>query len=359
MKNQLWFALVFVSGAAYSQGCTPIRSLTGFGQYMLPGVNLDSVNWFVNISGRYFNSAKTFDGTNGNADTLGVNNVYSTNFSFTRLLKKGWSVTVDIPFMAADRTSWREHDTGDPARTQYTTRSFGLGDIRLSVYRWLLDTSIPHKGNIQIGLGVKLPTGDYRYQDYFHKDHTTPLITVVAPVNQSIQTGDGGTGITLELNSYYSINQKLNLYGNFFYLSNPRDQNGTSSTFGGIASPTLIKTGGQVNTVPDAYTMRTGANFTFKKFVFWLGARKEGVPVHDLIGASNGTRRPGTAISIEPGLNYKFKKSIIYMFVPIPFYREALQSVPNKIQTQLTGVYAGSPAAFANYLIFVGVLYKL
>ena len=55
------------------------------------------------------------------------------------------------------------------------------------------------------GWELKLPTGDYKYQDYFYKNDSTK---VLGPVDQSIQLGDGGTGITLELNSFYSLSQK-------------------------------------------------------------------------------------------------------------------------------------------------------
>lgn len=363
----LCFGLMLISYRAQSQGCTPIRSLTGFGQLMVPEANQEPVKWLVNVNSRYFNSSNTFIGSsnkdkNGNPnEPLGVNNVYSVNFGIARLLEKGWAITVDLPYMAADRTGYIEHSgpTADPNKTQYTSHTFGLGDIRITGYKWLFNTSVPHKGNIQVGLGLKLATGDYRYQDYFHKDYTQPLVTTLAPVNQSIQLGDGGTGFTIELNGYYALNKTVSLYGNLFYLSNPRDQNGVSSTWGGTPSTNLIKAGGQVNTVPDAYTMRAGANFTVKKYVFWLGARKEGVPVYDLIGGSNGVRRPGTAMSIEPGINYKHKNSVFYAFVPIVIYRNAFQSVPDKNISSITGVYQGSPAAFANYLFFVGVMFKI
>src|SRR5205085_2475543 len=73
------------------------------------------------------------------------------------------------------------------------TRSFGIGDVRLAAYYWLAQPSKAAKGNVQLGLGVKLPTGDYRYQDYFYKNDS---VKVLGPVDQSIQLGDGGTGIT-------------------------------------------------------------------------------------------------------------------------------------------------------------------
>jgi hypothetical protein len=98
---------------------------------------------------------------------------------------------------------------------KYTTHAFGLGDIRLAVYKWFLDPSINKKWNVQGGLGIKIPTGDFRYQDYFHRKVDS---TVFAPVDQAIQLGDGGTGITAELNAFYSFARSINIYFQDFIL---------------------------------------------------------------------------------------------------------------------------------------------
>jgi hypothetical protein len=55
--------------------------------------------------------------------------------------------------------------------------------------------------NQRVNFGIKLPSGDYRYQDVYYKASGK----VVAPVDQTIQLGDGGTGFTLELNSFYMV----------------------------------------------------------------------------------------------------------------------------------------------------------
>jgi len=69
----------------------------------------------------------------------------------------------------------------------------------MAAYYWLLNPAKSSRANVQMGLGIKLPTGDYRYQDYFHKNDS---LKILGPVDQSIQLGDGGTGITLEANSF-------------------------------------------------------------------------------------------------------------------------------------------------------------
>ncbi len=47
------------------------------------------------------------------------------------------------------------------------TKSFGIGDVQVAAYYWLVDPTKMTKINVQVGAGVKLPPGDYKYQDYF------------------------------------------------------------------------------------------------------------------------------------------------------------------------------------------------
>ena len=180
--------------------------------------------------------------------------------------------------------------------------------------------------------------------------------------------GDGGTGVVFELNTFYTISKTINLYANIFYLFNPRDQNGVSNSVGGnpvvpfhptIPSSVVIEAGANVNSVPDVYTLRGGANFTFSNLVLWGGVRMEGTPVHDMLGASNGQRRAGYSVSVEPGINYKFKKSTIFAFVPVPVYRTTKQTTADKKISELSGEYVSSPGGMADYLIFVGVMFKM
>jgi hypothetical protein len=81
--------------------------------------------------------------------------------------------------------------------------------------------------------------------------------------------------------------------------------------------------------------------------------------VHDLVGGSNGFRRPGYIISAEPGVTYRVKSFSIYAFVPVALKRDRTQSVPDKITTRLTGTYAQGDAAFADYAINVGVTFRI
>jgi hypothetical protein len=111
--------------------------------------------------------------------------------------------------------------------------------------------------------------------------------------------------------------------------------------------------------VPDQYMARAGVDINVHNWAFSAGVRDECLPVHDLIGKSDGFRRPGYIISAEPGVTYKLKKATIYAFVPVALIRDRTQSVPDKITTALTGTFTNGDAAFADYVINVGVTFKL
>ncbi len=247
-----------------------------------------------------------------------------------------------------------EHTSGD----RHSTHAYGLGDIRFTTYKWLSKNNVVRKGNVQIGLGIKFPTGNYHTEDYFYSNPNDKSFKELAPVNPGLQPGDGGLGITTELNAFYIFNQIISVYGNFFYLISPKDQNGVAGWAPGTLPPDVIAlfhaTTNDVNSVPDNYTLRGGANFTFTRFVATAGLRYEGAPAHDLIGGNDGLRRVGHIFSVEPGIQYKFKKSFLYSFVTVPVDRATIETVPDKRMAAITGVNSISAGHFANYIVFIG-----
>jgi hypothetical protein len=220
----------------------------------------------------------------------------------------------------------------------------------------MMDPAKVHKGNLQIGVGIKLPTGNANYQDFFYKKADSSLL---GAVDQSIQLGDGGTGISVELNGFYNFNHQLGVYGSFFYLCNPREVNGTSTTRGGITSADAKKYNTDVMSVPDLYMARSGLSYMLNQFTFAGGIRLEGLPASDLIGGSRGFRRPGYIISGEPSVTYVAKKASFNIAVPFALKRDRVQSNSDKRITAATGRFRQGDAAFADYLISAGVTFKL
>jgi hypothetical protein len=336
---------LLLTAYAWTQGCVAIRNVAGISPDLLFENIQPNDKLILNVTNRYFEASSTFRGDKFITDTLVTNRIYTLNISVLRILNNGWSLALSVPVSANSRNNGGDHK-GIGTLPRYTTRSFGLGDIRFTVYKWLLDPAVNRKGNIQAGLGIKLPTGDFRYQDYFTRNDSTK---VLAPVDQAIQLGDGGTGITAELGAFYSLNRTINIFVHGYYLINPREQNGVSNLKGRNPTPLEINNSTTVMSVPDQYSFRGGTNLQFQKIVLTVGLRYEKVPVKDLIGGNKGFRRAATITSVEPGVTYKMKKTLAFVYIGIPFKRNIVQNTENN----------KTPAGFANYLVSFGVQFKL
>lgn len=347
-----------------AQGCVAIKG----NATSCMSIHPDSTNvsgWQFTSSGRYFKSFRHFSGTVENKDRLiqkteVINYTSVFNLSLTRILNSRWSVMVDLPIANNVRSSLYEHGLVNGTyvkKERHTTGSFGIGDLRFAAYRWLLDPMKNKKGNIQLGLGIKLPTGDYNYKDYWYNvgpNGTKELRTV----DQSIQLGDGGTGFTFELNTFYNFIENFSIYGNFYYLMNPREQNGTRTYRETLVSRLANEA---IMSVPDQYMFRAGFNYSVnqvKGLSLAAGTRLEGIPVYDLVGGSGDFRRPGYIWSIEPSVNYQYKKIVLFASVPFAIVRNRTQSVTDKENSATTGTHVQGDAAFADYTVNVGISTK-
>jgi hypothetical protein len=259
---------------------------------------------------------------------------------------------VDVPVLSNTRSSLYEHGLVNGVNKyneRHSMHSFGLGDIRVAVYRWLLDPKKHLNGNIQAGLGIKFATGDYNYKDYWY--NVGPNGTKeLRPVDQSIQLGDGGTGFTTELNAFYNFGHHFGVYGNFYYLISPREQNGTR-TYRETLVPSLANEA--ISSVPDQYMARAGFNYSVKDLTIGAGTRLEGIPVYDLVGGSGDFRRPGYVWSAEPSVSYRINKTSFFASVPVAIVRNRTQSVTDKERSTPTNRVNGD-AAFADYVIIIG-----
>lgn len=349
-------SLLFIYLKSNAQGCVAIRSTGGFCTAQHSEDHTQVSPWVVGVNNRYYKSFRHFVGKDEQEQrveegTEVINHAYTMDILVTRNLNARWSFTLDVPVLANSRSSLYEHD----GKNRYSTHSFGVGDIRFTAYAWLLDPTKMPKGNIQVGLGLKLPTGDYKYQDFFHKNDSTQ---VLGPVDQSIQLGDGGTGFSTEINAFYNFTHSLGVYGNFFYLFNPREQNGTSTARGGTPSASAVKYGSSTMSVPDQLMVRGGIAYAARRLGVSVGMREDCLPWQDIIGGSSGFRRPGYIISIEPGITYSFKKINLYSYVPVALVRNRTQSYSDRLRTEQTGIYTHGDAAFADYVVNIGAAFR-
>ena len=354
-KTLLALTILLATGKVYSQGCVAIRSTGGICTMTEHPDDALSGSWVFNANTRYFMSDKHFKGDVYQKERIElgtevINHQFAIDLSLTRVFNNRWSAMIDVPVISNARSSLYEHGRA----SRHSMHSFGLGDIRFAAYRWLLDPAKSKSANIQLGLGIKLPTGDYDYKDYWQNvgpGGTKELRTV----DQSIQLGDGGTGLTMEINSFVTLKSNLGLYANGFYLSNPREQNGVR-TYRELVSATIANEA--ISSVPDQFMARLGANYAVNKLIASAGGRIEGIPIRDVIGGSGDFRRPGYVISVEPSLTYQFSKVNVYASVPAAVYRKRTQSVTDRQRSSAT-VFANGDAAFADYAVNVGISFRL
>ena len=304
-------------------------------------------HWQLSVSYRKQRSHRHFVGTveqheREERGTEIVNDIHLFDVGVTYEFKSRYSVTAGVPFMVATRTRPGTLDIpslGRPGPDQ-VSHAVGFGDMSVGVKAWVLDPNREERPrqNISFGFGVKVPTG--------REGVTDTVQTAAGPrtivVDQSIQLGDGGWGFVFSTDMYKRV-WKTTLYGSGIYLFNPRDTNGVR-TGRGRASEAIMS-------VSDQYLGRAGVIVPIPKAGGWsasFGGRVEGVPVRDIFGKSNGFRRPGYGISVEPGVNYVRRGDIWSLSVPIAVSRNRRRSVSDIADGR------HGDAAFADYLIVAG-----
>lgn len=373
--KRIFYALIAISSVASvaatktnAQGCVAVRNMSSCSLAGDSTTQHKNV-WQVSLNYRYFKSFRHYKGREEQLERLAngtevINHDNSVILGVSYSFNKYFSAAVSIPFLYIDRSSMYEH-LGNGSGQRFWTTSQGLGDVRLSGYL----NPIPNymKGSLVIGLGVKLPTGDYSYTDEFHKmndDDQVELQTL--PVDQSIQPGDGGTGIVVEYAFTHKIIGRFHGYTTGFYMSQPRNTNGT------LRSARLIENIPLSNefSVVDQYLLRGGLQYVHKGLQVGLGLRYEGIPAEDLIGNSDGFRRPGYIISYEPSVFYSTGNHTFGLNLPIVRLpkelgsadigaRNRTQSHIDKQRTEITGQYAHGDAAFADWLVSITYAYKI
>lgn len=360
MKKYFYYLLVFVgafmlSQHASAQGCVAVKNMSSCSLNW--GTDQNYSGWQASLNYRYFRSYKHFRGKHEETErveqgTEVINNDNSLNLGLTYTFNSKWSVSAFVPYIWIDRSSLYEHlgnstDT-NPNQERFHTQSAGFGDARIIAYR----NTIPHyaKGNLIVGLGVKLPTGNYHVKDYFQKADGPTLL----PVDQSIQLGDGGTGVIAEVDFSHLLTGKFFGYVNAMYMANPRNTNGV------LRSPNLSNNIPRSNemSVPDQYMVRAGGRYSNNGIQASLGARMECIPSEDLIGDSDGFRRPGYIISAEPSVFYTTGNHTFGLNVPIALERNRTQSTIDKERTRITGTFTQGDAAFADWLVSVSYAYR-
>jgi hypothetical protein len=289
----------------------------------------DAGDWQVTLAHRWLHSDRHFIGSEEQEQrqeegSQVVNNVNTFDLTAGYAFNKRFALSLTIPYVTASRSSLYEHDRTN----RHSMHASGLGDLRLVGNYWLLNPEKHTNGNVAVGLGFDAPTGEYKETDYKFR----PTGPVLDYVDNSIQPGDGGWGILFEFSAFQKVFKNAFVYANGTYLMTPEGQNEIG------------------NSIWDAYIARAGLHYAIwpsHGLALSLGGRVEGVPPEDLVGDTEGRRRPGYALSIEPGISWNYKNAYLSVTAPVALYRNRQNYMGRS-----------GDAAFADYIIQSTVSYR-
>jgi hypothetical protein len=228
----------------------------------------------------------------------------------------------------------------------------GVGDICFEGQGWIWNPKDNPSHNIQIGLGVQMPTGRDNIQNKFVAIPGQPAQNSTA--DYSIQPGIGVWAIPVSVQSFQSISKSLQAYFNGSYLVTPSETNGVANV-SPLGTPEPAQDA--FVSAADEYLLQLGMAYSVERvkgLTVTGGLRKEGVPAHDLIGGDMGFRRPGYAVSLEPGVLYSMHggHDLISANIDRALYRNRIASVPD-MQLGTHG-----DAAFADWLWLAGFQHR-
>ncbi len=331
----LAFVLVGFSPEINAQGCMPARHIP-------PNLGIQGLSYLVNgqweagLSYRYLFSNSIYVGTTEIEAAKNVARMKGHTFNlFGRYaVNHRISIILNVPISYIEESF--PHDDG-LQHTMYP--GVQLGDIRLSANYWLLDPLTAKKGNVAVGIGLKLPSGkhDVTTQYYLANGSTEERHLDIA-----LQPGDGGWGIILEATWIQNYSEIFSSYFNGSYIINPKNMN---SAYQPLWYPPGTATN---SSVPDQFNLRAGLSATVSSFAYSLGVRYDGMPLHDLIGDSNGFRRPGHIVYIEPGVMWSNIINTVNLFVPVAVHRNIRTNEFDESQGIETD------GGFADFLIVLG-----
>jgi len=301
-------------------------------------------SWQVSTSYRWQKSDRHFVGSeeqkNREADSSQViNRINLFDLGVRYNLSQRTSFSLSVPYLLASRSNPIRNATR-VVIDRSVTHASSISDAVLTVRRWMRAPDSCKGGNFSLGLGMKAPTGQSDHTDVRRAFSNGTIVTSTAPVDQSIQPGDGGFGFVVEATGFRRFGMRAVGYASGIYLFNPKEQNKTDR--GGTDPNTRFLS------IGDQYLARVGLAGSLKSWTLSVGGRVEGMPAKDLIGGSKGFRRPGYAVSLEPGLTFRHGRSAFTAGLPVALYRNRTRSYADKING------GHGDAAFADYILMLG-----
>lgn len=301
--------------------------------------DLRAHEWQIAADYRYFHADDFFFGSRQAtppAQYFGqplIIDVHSVNLNVTYALTDRFNLRLTVPLSHGSQSRFYA-DT-----VRHVVSAGGLGDVGLVGTYWLFDSHKHHVGNAAVGVGVKTATGRNGIKrNFYFADGST----VLHPIDQSVELGDGGWGIILQGQAFRRVGTRAFAYFTGSYLLTPRNQTNVLRM-----PPSTIR-----YSVSDVYTGRLGVSYSIapeRGISASLGGRIDGIPYHDLLGANDGFRRPGYVVFVDPGISFQRGRSVWMFSAPM---RVAARLATQQLATSSGGrIGAGD---LAKVVVFFG-----
>jgi hypothetical protein len=308
-------SLLIHASEASAQGCILLRQTSPmFGT--TGSLDQEVGTWNVTITGRNSTADIHYNGTERQyqretEQTYVVNRQNSVTTTISYQLTPRVSLNAGIPFVEASWGIPSPRAGGPEARANENAR--GIGDITTLARVSLVSPSSHRSWNVSVGGGVKFPTGDDSATDVFPDNSGNN--NVERHVDISVNPGDGGWGAIADLQGYKMMG-RFTAFGSGTWLLNPRNIGAPSR--GNVVTSTAPT---NINTVSDQFVFRAGTSVAVTRRVLAsIAWRMEGVPRYDLIGRSDGFRRPGVEMYWEPGVTVMSGRHAVSFNLPVGYY---------------------------------------
>jgi hypothetical protein len=294
-----------VPGAADAQGCMPLR----FTSPSLGGQTTSFLRpheWQVGIGIRRVATQRCYVGSEANeakspgGEPLRIH-LNSLNLSAAYGLSERTSLTLAVPMSSSSSSNIH------PDGARHTTSATGIGDLSLTAGYWIAQPTQHPFTNAQVSLGVKTPTGSVHQTDEAFAANGS---VSQQPVTQTVQPGDGGFAVLLQMQAFQRLAPRLSLYQVGAYSASLEEHTDVVDPPAGVEW-----------SVPDVYTGRLGlawAAVPSHGLSFSLGGRIDGTTSADLIGGHDDyQRKAGYTMYVDPGLSWVTGVNQFTLSVPV------------------------------------------
>ena len=220
-------------------------------------------------------------------------NQYLTT-SLTYAPNARWNLSLQIPYVIRDHSTYGDYDSTAPLPTLTTSHSAGLGDIRLiGSYQGFLPTH-----NLGVQFGFKFPSGAYGDAVHFNSGPAAG-----DALDTSLQPGTGSTDVILGAYYYQALSQDFDgvVHVNYQFP---------------VRSRFDYRPGNQIN-------LSTGLRYM--ALTNWVPQLQLNFAHRDQDSGTNADvdNSAGTFVYLSPGVSYlSGKHTQVYGLVQIPVYHQ-------------------------------------